>query len=110
LRAVREAIGLTQAHVATKAGVKRQSYAQFEVAEESGSISLASLRRAAAAMDCELLYCIVPRESVADSFSGLAAIHDPESAHLRATEHSMSLRESNGEDVPGGRPPDPKEQ
>jgi transcriptional regulator with XRE-family HTH domain len=103
---VREAIGVTQTRVATKAGIKRQSYAQFEVAEESGSLSLDSLRRAAAAMDCELLYCIVPREAVAGSFSGLAAIHDPAAVHLKATEHSMSLRETNG-DLPLGRPADP---
>lgn len=103
---MREAIGATQGRVATKAGIKRQSYAQFEVAEESGSLSLDSLRRAAAAMDCELLYCLVPREAVADSFSGLAAIHDPAAAHLKATEHSMALRESNG-DLPGGRQADP---
>ena len=43
--------------------MKRQSYAQFETAEERGSISMASLRRAAEAMDCELVYFIVPRRA-----------------------------------------------
>ena len=55
LRAVREAIGFSQGQVAKKLGVKQQSYAQFETAEERGSISLTSLRRAAEAMDCELV-------------------------------------------------------
>ena len=91
LRAVRDAIGLTQREVAEKAGVKRQSYAQFETAEERGSISVASLRRAAGAMDCELVYFIVPRESVARTYLGLAQAHDPAHRHLKATEHSMSL-------------------
>jgi predicted DNA-binding mobile mystery protein A len=92
LRAVREAIGLTQGRVAERAAVKRQSYSQFEAAEARGSISLASLRRVAGAMDCELVYFIVPRDSVARTYSGLAEIHDPLARHLRATDHSIALR------------------
>jgi predicted DNA-binding mobile mystery protein A len=92
LRAVREAIGLTQGEVALKIAVKRQSYAQFEVAEEIGSISLASMRRAAEAMDCELVCYIIPRPSVARSYAELAQIHDPAAKHLKATEQSMALK------------------
>jgi predicted DNA-binding mobile mystery protein A len=92
LRAVREATGITQAEVASKMAVKRQSYAQFENAEEAGAISLASLRRASEAMGCELFYFVVPRESVARSFADLAQIHDPAAMHLKATEHSMALK------------------
>lgn len=92
LRAVREAIGLTQRQVAVKAAVKRQSYAQFEAAEERGSISIGSLRRAAGAMDCELVYFIVPRATVAGTFAGLAQLHDPVSGHLKATDNSMALK------------------
>jgi predicted DNA-binding mobile mystery protein A len=91
LRAVREALGVTQVEVAAKVGVKRQSYAQFETAEERGSISLASMRRAAGAMDCDFLYFVVPREAVARTFTELARVHDPMAGHLKATEHSISL-------------------
>ncbi len=72
--------------------MKRQSYAQFEAAEERGAISIASMRRAAGAMDCELVYYIVPRGAVAGTFSGLARIHDPRAAHVEATEQSIALR------------------
>jgi predicted DNA-binding mobile mystery protein A len=92
LRAVREAIGLTQGEVASKLGVKRQSLAQFENAEEQGAISIASMRRAAEAMDCEFVCFVVPRDSLAGSYGELAKIHDPASQHLKATEHSMSLK------------------
>jgi hypothetical protein len=78
--------------VAAKMAVKRQSYAQFESAEEQDSITLASLRRAAEAMGCELVCFVVPRESVARSYVELAQIHDPSAAHLMATDHSMSLK------------------
>jgi predicted DNA-binding mobile mystery protein A len=92
LRAVRQAIGLTQGEVALKMMVKRQSYAQFESAEETGSISLASMRRAAEAMDCELVCYIVPREPLARSYLELARIHDPAAKHLRATDQSIALK------------------
>jgi predicted DNA-binding mobile mystery protein A len=101
LRAVREAIGLTQGEVAARMAVKRQSYAQFEAAEERGSISIASLLRAAESMDCDLVYYIVPRESVAHSYAGLAEIHDPAARHLRATEHSMALKGAGAKDNAG---------
>ena len=104
---MREAIGLTQGRVAGRAAVKRQSYSQFEAAEEKGSISLASLRRAAEAMDCELVYFIVPRESVARTYAGLADIHDPAARHLKATDHSIALgmdpTNPPGAGAPGGK-------
>jgi predicted DNA-binding mobile mystery protein A len=97
LRAVREAVGQTQGDVAARMGVKRQSLAQFENAEEHGSISIASMRRAAEAMDCEFVCFVLPRESVARSFAELALVHDPTAKHLKATQHSMSLK---GGDAP----------
>jgi predicted DNA-binding mobile mystery protein A len=100
LRAVREAVGLTQLEVAAKVGVKRQSYAQFENAEERGSISIASLRRAAEAMDCELVYYVMPREAAAQSFAGLAQIHDPMARHQSATDQSMRIEGQPAPDEP----------
>ena len=91
LRAVREAVGITQREAAEKAAVTRQSYAQFEDSEQRGSISIASLRRAAGALDCELVYFVVPRRAPGGTFRGLAGIHDPAARHLKATEHSMAL-------------------
>lgn len=98
LRAIREAVSLTQLDVATRAGVKRQSYAQFENAEERGSISIASMRRAAEAMDCELVYFVLPREAAGRSFAGLAGVHDPMARHLSATDQSMRIEGQAGAD------------
>jgi predicted DNA-binding mobile mystery protein A len=91
LRAVREATGIGQEAIARKLGVKRQSYVQLEEAEARGAITLASLQRAAEAMECELVYFVIPRESVARSYSELAKVHDPDFKHLQASEHSMAL-------------------
>ncbi len=99
LRAVREAIGVPQHQAADKASVTRQSYAQLEASEERGAISIESLRRAAGALDCELVYFVVPKGTRAGTYGALAAIHDPVAGQLRATEHSMSL----GGEGPGKR-------
>lgn len=93
LRAVREAIGAKQHAVAKRMGVKRQSYARLEETETQGSISLASLQKAAEAMDCDVVYYLVPRSAVARNYTELARKHDPKFKHLESTEHSMALED-----------------
>lgn len=100
LRAVRSVLGLSQALVAKRISVARQSYADLEAAEERGAISLNTLQGAAEAMDCDLVYYIVPRRSVAHSFEELVHAHDPKSKHLRASEHSMALENQAVGDLP----------
>jgi len=93
LRAVREAIGAKQEAIAKRMGVQRQSYARMENTEAQGSIGLSSLHKAAEAMDCDVVYYLVPRESVAGSYTELARRHDPKFKHLKASEHSMALED-----------------
>ena len=110
LRAIRESTALTQTALAAKLGLTRQSYAALETSEARGAISLSSLQRAAEAMDCELVYFLVPRAAVATSFTALAAHHDPARAHLLATEHSMSLEGQAVGDLTPPRPAPPPSQ
>jgi len=105
LRAVRSALGLSQGLVAKKISMTRQSYADLEAAEQRGAISLNSLQRAAEAMDCELVYFFVPRESVARNFGELARVHDPDFKHLKASEHSMALEDQAVGDLRERRKP-----
>lgn len=63
LRQVRLARGVTQQALADTLGCKRQACAQLERSEARGAISLYSLRKAAAALDCDLVYALVPRGS-----------------------------------------------
>lgn len=100
LRAVRQAIGFAQATVAKNTGISQQAYAQFERGETGGTLSLGNLQRAAAAMDCELVYYLVPRDGRAKTFGELAALHDPDFAHLQASEHSMALEGQAVGDLP----------
>jgi len=107
LRAVRTALGLSQSEVAGKIARARQSYEDLEKAEERGAISLKSLERAAGAMDCELVYFLVPREAVSGTFARLAQLQDPDLRHLQATEHSMALENQAVGDLPAKKKKQP---
>jgi len=61
LRAIREALGLSLADQARHLQVTPPAVRSFEQAEAEDRITLASLRRTAAAMDCDLVYTLVPR-------------------------------------------------
>jgi predicted DNA-binding mobile mystery protein A len=64
IRAVRDALGMSAAELGTRLGVSQQSVAHLERSERRHSIRLDSLQRAARAMDCEVVYAIVPRGSL----------------------------------------------
>ena len=67
LRAIRDALGMTGEQFATRIGISRQRVSTMEHAEADGSISLNSLRKAAAALDSTFVYAIVPRMSLEDT-------------------------------------------
>jgi predicted DNA-binding mobile mystery protein A len=64
IRAVRDALGMTSRQLAKRMGITQPAVAQLERSEAAGAIQLASLRRAAAALDCDLVYALVPRTSL----------------------------------------------
>ena len=47
----------------------QQSVVQLEENEKLGTITLASLRRAAEALDAELIYAVIPRKNLRDTIS-----------------------------------------
>ena len=91
VKAIREALGMTAAQLAKRIGVTRPRVYEIEKSELSGSITLSSLERAAHALDCQLVYALVPRVSL--------EAHTQERALKRAitllkkTTHSMALED-----------------
>ena len=61
LKTARKGLFLSAATVAEKLKVARAAYSKYEECEERGSITLATLAKAAEAMDCELVYAIRPK-------------------------------------------------
>lgn len=64
IRAIRDAIGMTTRQLAARMGVSQSRIVALEQAEATDSTTLKSLRDAAEAMDCQLVYAIVPRTSL----------------------------------------------
>ena len=62
IKAVREAIGMTTEQLAKRLGVKQPSVIAMEQSEARGTIGLATLRRVAAALDCTLVYALIPNK------------------------------------------------
>jgi predicted DNA-binding mobile mystery protein A len=62
IRAIREALGMSTAQLAKRLGVRQPSIVDLERSEEKGSIELATLRRVAEALDCTLVYALVPNQ------------------------------------------------
>ncbi len=58
LQTARTDLLLSVKTLAERLGINRGAYANFEINEKRGTISLNTLARAAAAMDCELVYSV----------------------------------------------------
>ena len=99
LRAVREALGISQEQIAKTMQLAQQNIAAFEKAEASDRITLQNLRRVAEAMGCELVYAIVPKEG---SFKDLAdrRTRNEVTKRVRSVHRSMALEDqaSSSED------------
>ena len=89
IKALREALGMTTAQLARRLGVTQPSVVGLEQAEASKAITLKTLERAARALDCTLVYALVPRkplESLVQERARQAA-----RKRLHAISHSMAL-------------------
>ena len=62
IRAIRDALGMTAEQLAKRLHVSQPRISILERAEVEDSITLATLRRAAEALDCTLIYALVPRQ------------------------------------------------
>jgi predicted DNA-binding mobile mystery protein A len=63
VKAVRGSLGMTIRQLADRVGVGHGSINQIEKREPKKKVTLESLERVAQAMDCKLVYAIIPRES-----------------------------------------------
>ena len=63
VKTIRRAIGMSVEQLAERLGVKRARVAQLENAEPHDAVTLRTLRAAADAMGCELVYAIIPKDS-----------------------------------------------
>jgi predicted DNA-binding mobile mystery protein A len=97
VRAIREALGMTTAQLAKRLGIAQPSAIGLEKAEASKAITIATLERAARALDCTLVYALVPRKPLEAIVQERA--REAARERLRTISHSMTLEDQRvGED------------
>jgi predicted DNA-binding mobile mystery protein A len=91
IRAIREALGMSVAVLAARLGISASAVTRLEQSEAAGKIQLDTLRRAADALGCDLVYLLVPRRPldavVRDRARELAH------RHVAAVEQTMRLED-----------------
>ena len=88
-RAIRDALGMSALQLGTRLGMKPQSVADLERSEAHGTIQLKTLRKAAEALDCTLVYALVPKSSLEDAVQTRA--REIARRELARIGHSMDL-------------------
>jgi predicted DNA-binding mobile mystery protein A len=89
LRAIRESIGMTTGQFAKRLGVSQPRIAALERAEANEAVTLKSLRQAAEALDCVLVYALVPKVSLENMVRDRA--RDVADHQLARTDQTMRL-------------------
>jgi predicted DNA-binding mobile mystery protein A len=64
IRAIRDTLGMTGLQLAKRLDVHQQRIARLEQDEKLGKVTLNTMKKAAAALDCVFVYGIVPKESL----------------------------------------------
>lgn len=91
IRAIRDAIGMSGPQLARRLGMTAQGLVSVERSEAQGRIQLNTLRRAAEAMDCVLVYALVPETSLTEMVERRA--RDLALKALNRVSHSMALED-----------------
>jgi predicted DNA-binding mobile mystery protein A len=93
VRAIRNALGMSSAALAGRLGVTDSAVRKLEDAESNDAITLGTLRRIAAGLDCELQYALVPKQSLEDTLTQRAMQVARE--QVQSVAHSMALEDQS---------------
>jgi transcriptional regulator with XRE-family HTH domain len=99
LRAVRDSLGVTQREAAAVAGVTQQAFDQFEAGELKTTITLERLKKAAAALGCEVVYFLKPAGPDGETFVSLAERRSRQVHGAKERSRRPPVRHEN-EDLP----------
>lgn len=91
LKAVRESLGMSAADLAARTGTAQTSILRLEASEREGRVQLDTLRRAADALECDLVYAVVPRRPLETMVTDRARLKA--GSLLSRVGHSMLLED-----------------
>ena len=89
IRTIREALGMTTGQLAKRLGVVQQRISAIEDAEQRGALKLSTLDEAAQALNCKLVYFLIPIDPLESMLKHRA--HTVAKRRLDLSTHSMDL-------------------
>jgi predicted DNA-binding mobile mystery protein A len=95
--AIRQALGMSTRDLAARMGVTDSTVVRLEASERADRAQLNSLRRAAAALDCDLVYALVPRRPLEQVVREQAQYQALKA--LGEVRHTMLLEDQEPHDV-----------
>ena len=96
VRAIRDALGMTAAQLGDRIGVTQSTIQRLETSEAAETIQLNSLRRLAEGLNCELVYALIPRDTLTATSD--AAARAAARRELARVSHSMALEDQAVDD------------
>ena len=96
IQTIRESLGMTAAALAKRLGMTGAGLRGIEASEADKRITLATLRKVADALDCDLRYALVPRQPLDDKL--MARAKSVVAAQMGSVAHSMALEDQQAMD------------
>lgn len=97
IKAIREALGMSSTELAARMGVVHQAIREFESGEVRETIKLETLRRIGEALDCQLVYALIPRTTLEEAVK-VQAHRKAENRLDRVSHHSRLEDQEVGAD------------
>jgi predicted DNA-binding mobile mystery protein A len=93
IKAIREALGMSSAQLAKRLNIRQPTVIAMEQSELKGTIQLETLRRIAGAMNCTLVYALVPNDPLETIVREQA--RKVAKRRLQSVEHSMLIEDQS---------------
>jgi len=91
IRAIQEALGITNVQLAKRLGVRPQTIEDMQGYEVSGTIKLETLRKLAEALGCRVVYAVVPPVPLEDTRRNRA--REIARRQIQRVSHTMKLED-----------------
>jgi predicted DNA-binding mobile mystery protein A len=97
VRASRDSLGMNTRQMASRMGVTAMAISGLEGSERAGTVQLGTLRRAADALGCDLVYALVPRVGLEELVQRQALVRARQ--ELERVDRTMQLEDQGLDDV-----------
>lgn len=93
VKAIRESLGMTTTQFAKRLGITQPAAIKLETSEKNKLITLNRLERAAQALNCRLVYMLIPEKELQETVKGRAETLAQK--RLEAVKHTMVLEDQS---------------